>query len=87
MHRRLSITLPVRTVRLLERVAKRGNRSRIIAVAIERYVEAVGRKELRRRLKEGAIRRAHRDLGVTEAWFHLHNFFDELRRVAPAAKR
>lgn len=71
MHTRLNITLPERTLRLLDRVAKRGNRSRLIAAAIERYVEGVGRKELRRRLKEGAIRRAERDLGVAAAWFHV----------------
>ena len=71
MHQRLNITLPERTVRLLDRVAKCGDRSRLIAAAIERYVEEVGRAQLRRQLKEGAIRGADRDLGLAEAWFHL----------------
>jgi CopG family transcriptional regulator/antitoxin EndoAI len=71
VHRRLNITLPERTVRLLARVARPGDRSRLIAAAVERYVEEVGRGELRRRLKEGAIRRAERDLGLAEAFFHL----------------
>lgn len=71
MHQRLNITLPERTVQLLDRVAKRGNRSRLIAAAIESYVAEVGRKELRRRLKQGAIRRSERDVGLAAAWFQL----------------
>jgi CopG family transcriptional regulator/antitoxin EndoAI len=71
MHRRLNITLPEDTVRLLDRVTRRGNRSRSIALAIEHYVDAVGRAGLRRRLKEGAIRRADRDREIAEAWFHV----------------
>jgi metal-responsive CopG/Arc/MetJ family transcriptional regulator len=35
-HRRLNITLPEETVRLIDRVAKKGERSRFIAEAIER---------------------------------------------------
>ena len=81
VHQRLNITLPERTVRLLDRIARRGDRSRLIAAAVERYVEDVGRSELRRRLKEGAIRRAERDLGMAEAFFHLEE------EAWPASKR
>jgi CopG family transcriptional regulator/antitoxin EndoAI len=70
-HRRLNITLPERTVRLLARVARPGDRSRLIAAAVERYVEDAGRRQLQRRLKEGAIRRAERDLGLVEEFFRL----------------
>jgi CopG family transcriptional regulator / antitoxin EndoAI len=81
MHQRLNITLPEHTIRLLDRVAKRGNRSRLIATAIDRYVEEVGRTALKRQLKEGALRRAGRDRELVEAWFHL----DE--EAWPARKR
>lgn len=71
MHRRVNITLPEETVRLLERVVKKGDRSRLIAEAVKRYVETVGRTNLRRQLKEGALRRATRDQSLAEAWFTL----------------
>jgi CopG family transcriptional regulator/antitoxin EndoAI len=71
VHRRLNITLPERTVRLLARVAPPGDRSRLIAAAVERYVEDAGRRQLQRRLKEGAIRRAERDLGLAEEFFQV----------------
>ena len=71
MHRRLNITLPEETVRLLDRVVRKGNRSRLIARAVERYVAEVGRENLRRQLKEGALRRASRDRELAEAWFRI----------------
>ena len=71
MHLRLNITLPEETVRLIDRVAKRGNRSRLISDAVRRYVEEVGRANLRRQLKQGAKRRADRDLAMAEEWFAL----------------
>lgn len=71
MHRRLNITLPEETIRLLDRVVRRGERSRLIAEAVQHYVERVGRKNLRKQLKEGARRRAHRDRDLAEAWFTL----------------
>lgn len=73
MHQRVNITLPESTIRLLDRVAKPGDRSRVIAAAVERYVEDLGRTALRRKLKEGATTRADRDLGLAEAWFVLED--------------
>ena len=60
MHRRINITLPEATVRLIDRVAPKGDRSRLIAEAVSHYVESIGRVQLRKRLKEGAIRRTER---------------------------
>jgi len=71
MHRRLNITLPDATVRLMDRIVEKGDRSRLIAEAVEYYIESVGRANLRKRLKEGAILRAKRDLQIAEEWFHL----------------
>ncbi len=69
MHLRLNVSLPEETVRLIDRLAKKGNRSRFIDRAVKRYVEDVGRANLRGRLKEGAIRGAERDLRLAEEWF------------------
>lgn len=59
------------TVELIDRVVKKGDRSRFIDEAIRQYVHELGRKKLRRRLKEGALKRAKRDLKLTEEWFAL----------------
>lgn len=71
MKRRINITLPEDTLRLLERVSAKGQRSALIDRAIRRYVEEVGKASLRRRLKEGYAHRAGRDLETAEAWFPL----------------
>lgn len=67
----MNITLPGPTLRLLDRVAGRGNRSRVIDEAVRFYVESKGRQNLRRLLQEGAAQRAERDRGVAEEWFRL----------------
>ncbi len=71
MYRRINVTLPEGTVRLLERVAPKGERSRLIDEAIRGLVEKVGRANLRRQLREGALRRADRDLALAREWFTL----------------
>ncbi len=71
MNKRINITLPEKTVQLLDRVAQKGNRSRLIDRAVRRYVAEVGRATLRRRLKDGAIREAELDLQLAEEWFPL----------------
>ena len=71
MNQRLNITLPEQTVRLMDRVAGRGQRSRLIAQAVHRYVEQMGKTRLRKRLAEGAQVRAGRDLRLAEEWFPI----------------
>ena len=73
MHRRINITLPEETVRLIDRVAPKGDRSRLIAEAVTHYVGTTGRAKLRKRLKEGAIRRAERDRQLATDWFAVDN--------------
>lgn len=43
MSRRLNISLPDETVRLLDRVAAKGERSQVIAEAVTKYVVEVGK--------------------------------------------
>jgi CopG family transcriptional regulator / antitoxin EndoAI len=69
MHLRLNIILPEETVRLINRLAGKRYRSRFIDRAVKRYVEEVGRANLRKSLKEGAILGAERDLRLAEEWF------------------
>ncbi len=50
MHRGVSVTLPEETVRLLNRIAERGEWANIIDLAVRRYAEHAGPADLRRRL-------------------------------------
>jgi CopG family transcriptional regulator/antitoxin EndoAI len=71
MYRRINITLPEETVQLIDRISEKGNRSRLIDKAVRRYVTDARRANLRKRLKEGALRRAERDLHLAEESFFL----------------
>ena len=69
MHRRVNVTLPEETIRLIDRSANHGNRSGFIDKAVRYFVREHGRTQLRRLLEEGAERRAARDLAIAEEWF------------------
>jgi CopG family transcriptional regulator / antitoxin EndoAI len=71
LRKRINITLPEETLALIDRVTEHGDRSRFIEEAVRHYIQETGRANLRKRLKEGAIRRAERDLGLTEEWFSV----------------
>jgi CopG family transcriptional regulator/antitoxin EndoAI len=71
MSRRLSISLPDETFRLLDRVAAKGERSQIIAEAVTKYVVEVWKARIRKRMKERAVKRAELDLQIAEEWFPI----------------
>lgn len=71
MDRRLNVTLPEETVRLIDRAAERGDRSRFIDQAVKYFARQRRRASLRKLLKEGAARRASRDLLPAEEWSFL----------------
>jgi CopG family transcriptional regulator/antitoxin EndoAI len=71
MHRRLNITLPEETIRLIDRIAKSGDRSRLIDQALREFLSRKQRASLRKQLEEEARRRAKRDLALSEEWVPL----------------
>lgn len=71
MHRRINITLPDETIQLIDQVIEKGDRSRFINEAVQYYIAEKALINLREQLKEGAIQRAERDLGLVEEWFDL----------------
>ena len=71
MNRRLNITLPEQTVRMLDRAVSRGQRSRLIDEAVRRFVNEHGRANLRKQLERGATARSERDRDIAEEWFVL----------------
>ena len=72
-HKRIDITLPETTVRLIDRVADKGTRSYFIDQAIHFYVSTQSRQNLRNQLKEGALQRTKRDLQLAEEWFNVEH--------------
>jgi metal-responsive CopG/Arc/MetJ family transcriptional regulator len=71
MNRRMNISLPVETLRLLERAVEKGHRSRLIDLAIRRYLSSAGRASLRKQLAAGYRRSADRSLSIAAEWFPL----------------
>ena len=73
MYQRINVTLPKQTVKLIDRVSKKGNRSRLIDEAVKHFIATVSRANLQKRIKEGALARAQRDLEIAEEWFSLNH--------------
>jgi CopG family transcriptional regulator / antitoxin EndoAI len=71
MTKRINIVLPDDTLRLLDKVAPRGNRSRLISEAVRHYLSSKARRNLAARLKQGATVNAQRDLNIAQEWFSV----------------
>ncbi len=71
MSKRINVSLPDATVAVLDRVASRGNRSRLISKAVLHYVKTQSSQNLRERLKQGYLANAERDLEIAQEWFPL----------------
>ena len=69
MSKRVNIILPDATLKVLDRVAAKGDRSRFISQAVLHYVQTHGAANLRERLKQGALANARLDLEITKDWF------------------
>lgn len=72
-YQRVDVTLPKETVKLLGKIAKRGDRSRLVDQAIRCFAKEMSRANLRKQLKEGAAVNASRDLNLVEEWFSIDN--------------
>jgi CopG family transcriptional regulator / antitoxin EndoAI len=69
MSKRINIMLPDQTVKVLDKVAVKGDRSRFISQAVLYYVQTQSKANLRKRLKQGALANAKLDLEIAEEWF------------------
>ena len=58
-------------MKVLDRVAPKGNRSRLISDAVIYYVSERSKSNLAERLKQGALANAGRDLEIAQEWFSL----------------
>lgn len=71
MNRRLNITLPEQTIRLMDRAAGKGRRSRLIDQAVRRYLKEETRLNLRKQLAESYRENVSDDLEIAGEWFPL----------------
>ena len=68
-HERVNITLPKDTLRLIDRVTRKTNRSGFVDRAVLFYVEKTGNAHLKKMLRAGATARSVRDRTIAEEWF------------------
>ena len=66
---RINVTLPRHTLTLIGRVVEKGERSKIIDAAVLGYIKKMSKDNLRKRLKEGALRNAESDIALADEWF------------------
>ena len=71
MYQQINITLPDKTIELIDSFLDREDRSQLIDEAVNFYVINRQKQELKDRLREGAIHRSARDLNLVEDWFNL----------------
>lgn len=71
MSKRINIVLPETTLKVLDRVAPKGDRSRFISEAVLHYVESKGKQSLREQLKAGYQANAKESLKIAMEWFPL----------------
>ncbi len=67
--KRINITLPEETIQRIDKIVKEGKRSQFIDRAINFYLEKKSKAQLRQSMKEGAIKRAQRDLDIYSDYF------------------
>jgi CopG family transcriptional regulator / antitoxin EndoAI len=83
MNRRINIMLPEKTLAVLDRVAPRGNRSRLISEAVLHYFETRGKQRLHQQLKAAYLAGADESLTMAAEWFP----FEEEASQKPAGRR
>jgi len=70
-YERINITLPEETIELLDRLAPKGGRSRLVNMAVRRYISERSKQNVEKLMKEGAIKWAGRNREIAEEWFHV----------------
>ncbi len=69
--KRINVILPQDTISLIDQVAEAGARSNLINEAVRFYIGETGKANLRKQLREGALRNADRDLRLSANWFSV----------------
>ncbi len=67
-HQRVNITLPEATLKIIDRVAGTGKRSRFIDTSVKYYVRETTRSKIRESLKNGYATLAEADRLIAKDW-------------------
>ncbi len=91
MSKRIQIILQDTTMSILDRVAKKGTRSRCIDQAVRHFAESKGSKSLRNQLKAAYKANAKRDLAIAEGMEdirkgHVRGPFNTVREMIDSMK-
>jgi hypothetical protein len=68
MAKRINVILPDATIRTIDRLARPGERSRLIAKAVRHYAATQSTEAIREQLKQTSIRDRDLDLEITDEW-------------------
>lgn len=85
MSKRINVMLPDETLAVLDRVTRRGSRSRFVSRAVLHYVRSHGKQNLRERLKAGYQAHAQENLQMALEWFPLEEA--PWQKTKPQGKR
>lgn len=69
--KRINITLSRDTLKQLDNIAEKGERSKIIDQAVQYFLKQKGKERLKERIKQGAQKQAERDQDIASDWFEL----------------
>jgi CopG family transcriptional regulator/antitoxin EndoAI len=69
MAKRINIILPDATLQTIDRMARRGQRSRFIERAVEHFVATASPQAIEERLRQAAIRDRDLDREIANDWF------------------
>ena len=76
LYQRVNISLPQKTLNRIDRVARHGNRSRLIDTAVNFYLSQQIREQIEESIKAGAIKNRKRDLQFAEETLDLGDLWD-----------
>jgi metal-responsive CopG/Arc/MetJ family transcriptional regulator len=76
-YQRINITMPTKTLKKLDKIATKGDRSALTTDAVNEYIMEIGKEELRKRMKEGAIALSDLHLQITREWDLLNDPWPE----------
>ncbi len=73
MYQKINITLTEQTAHLIEQMADKRSISSFVEDAVTYYMEHAGKIWLREQMKQGALKRAERDLKLSREWDDLED--------------
>ena len=73
MYQTINITISEQTSHLIEQITNKKNISKFVEDAVMYYMEHAGKISLREQIKQGALKRAERDLKLSQEWNNLED--------------